>query len=317
LLFKSLLHSPVKLAICIPVYNHYVYPLANELAKQVAPYRSTIEIVILDDASDAIYSEKNRTLCHSVVKYIVLDHNIGRSRIRNRFLEYTNAVYMLFLDGDVNVRTKDFVARYYNLINYSTIEVAAGGHLYNEEKPAKKYQLRWKYGRLRETKQASDRREYPYKSFKTSNFIVSREILQTIRFNENIRGYGHEDTLFGFELKIRQYAIIHIDNPVHIEHYDTNTLFLKKVKQSVCTLATVNRELHADDRFVADVSLLRFIYIIYKKKLQIPLFLLSFPLTPIIRLLILGGVHSLRMLDFYKLLCAFRYCRKTDFRYTK
>ncbi|MFO7863971.1 MAG: glycosyltransferase [Salinivirgaceae bacterium] len=309
--------SAAKLAICIPVYNHYVYPLANELAKQAAPYRSTIEIIILDDASDPIYTKTNRLSCQPMVRYIVLDRNIGRSRIRNRFLEYTNASYMLFLDGDVNVRTPDFVARYYNLVNYSNIEVAAGGHLYDEEMPEKKYRLRWKYGRLRETKQPSERRKYPYKSFKTSNFIVARSILQTIRFNENIRGYGHEDTLFGFELKIRQYVIVHIDNPVHIEHYDTNILFLKKVKQSVCTLATVTKWLDADRRFVNDVSLLRFMNSICKKKLQIPFYVMSFPLTPIVRLLILSGVHSLRLLDLYKLLCAFRYCQMADFRCTK
>ena len=53
-------------------------------------------------------------------------------------------------------------------------------------------------------------------------------VLKDQGFNPLISGYGHEDTLFGFELEQNGIVIRHIDNPVLNAHLDSNTQFLYK-----------------------------------------------------------------------------------------
>lgn len=294
------------LTICIPVYQKIVYSLINELQKQSGSFGSKVKIVVLDDASDARISEINKKNIHESVDYVVLKNNIGRSRIRNHFLAYTKTPYLLFLDGDIVVRHADFVARYMHLIEYNNSKVVCGGHNYAPNRPTAKYLLRWKYGHMRETIDVQVRREKPYKSFKTSNFLISREVLSSIRFNENITSYGHEDTLFGFELKIRQIDIVHIDNPVYVEHYDTNKQFLDKVALSISNLAYINNYLQADSRFLNDVKLLSWIYKIKHRRCVWLFRTISLLFLPLTKLMLQAGCASMRILDLYKLTIAFR-----------
>ena len=54
-----------------------------------------------------------------------------------------------------------------------------------------------------------------------------------ISFNERLSGYGHEDTLFGYELNKNNIQIHHIDNPVLNGHLDTNEAFLLKTEEGL------------------------------------------------------------------------------------
>ena len=46
------------------------------------------------------------------------------------------------------------------------------------------------------------------------NLLAPKDIFQKIAFNEKLNGYGHEDTLFGVELKKEGVTMAHIDNPI-------------------------------------------------------------------------------------------------------
>ena len=64
----------------------------------------------------------------------------------------------------------------------------------------------------------------------TNNFLIKKKAFLSIRLNESIVGYGHEDTMFGIRLKENSVLIKHINNPViHIgledfEEYIDKTL---------------------------------------------------------------------------------------------
>ena len=44
--------------------------------------------------------------------------------------------------------------------------------------------------------------------------MISKTCFEQISFNEDLQGYGHEDTLFGYELDKKNIQIHHLDNPV-------------------------------------------------------------------------------------------------------
>ena len=96
-----------------------------------------------------------------------------------------------------------------------------------KRKTKKTQVLRWKYGRNREEKNASLRNQSPYQSFTAFNLLAPKDIFQKIAFNEKIDGYGHEDTLFGIELKKEGVTIAHIDNPIIHLGLDEHQVFIK------------------------------------------------------------------------------------------
>ena len=87
------------LSVCIPVYNFNVTSLVEELSKQVRNLEVQVEIIIIDDCSLEAFRQVNEKAC-SRETYIKLSENIGRSKIRNLFLEHAANEYLLFLDCD-------------------------------------------------------------------------------------------------------------------------------------------------------------------------------------------------------------------------
>jgi hypothetical protein len=77
--------------------------------------------------------------------------------------------------------------------------------------------LRWIYGRKREALTVNQRNKNVYLSFLTLNFLIHKDVFQSVSFNEDIPNMRHEDTLFSFELKKNDVPIKHIENPVY--HY--------------------------------------------------------------------------------------------------
>lgn len=294
------------LTVCIPVYNSLVFPLVNELLAQSQVFGGKVKILVIDDCSNVEFHDKNGAEFHDGVQYITLEENIGRSRIRNHFLKFVQTPYMLFLDGDVAIEHDDFIARYMELLHGNRAEVACGGHIYNFTKPERKYLLRWKYGITRETKSLERSLANPYQSFKTSNFLISTQILREIQFNENITGYGHEDTLFGHELRMRKVKVDHLQNPVHIHHFDTNKEFIAKVSQSVLSLAKVTEIVNADSRFANDVKLLKIICKIKRNGFAGFFAFIAWLKLPVLKWILSMGIGSMGLLDLYKLLFAFK-----------
>ncbi|MBP6355944.1 MAG: hypothetical protein KA303_01495, partial [Paludibacter sp.] len=101
----------------------------------------------------------------------------------------------------------------------------------NENNP--NYSLRLKYGRQREARSAMERGK---NNFSTFNFMISKSLFNSVRFDETIRGYGHEDMLFGHQLHELEHDFIQIENPLIHKGLDTNSVFLQKTEEATRNL---------------------------------------------------------------------------------
>ena len=62
----------------------------------------------------------------------------------------------------------------------------------------------------------------------TNNILIPKKIFEQVQFDESSRKYGHEDTLFGIELKQLNIPIQHIDNPIYHDGLESTEIFLQK-----------------------------------------------------------------------------------------
>ncbi len=227
------------LSILIPVYNFDVRPLVRELNEQAGLLDVPCEIYCLDDASAAAFKDMNRELTQlPQVRYEELSENIGRAGIRNRLAERAQYPYLIFMDCDSDLVSDDYLRSYLSLL--PTKDVLCGGRVYREAPPSDPdFYFHWWYGINREQRSALERAKDPHHGFMTNNFLIPKQIFKSIQFDESIRQYGHEDTLFGLRLKEEQIDIIHLDNPLEHIGLEKKEDFLRKSKQAVDNLAVL------------------------------------------------------------------------------
>ena len=291
------------LTVCIPVYNQNVERLISDLIAQAYPLNEDVSIVIIDDASSEEFQDQFNEL-RKFATIIQLEINIGRSKIRNAFLEYTSAEYLLFLDCDAQIVRPDFLSKYLEFIKVNKPKVLFGASIYQKETPPVNYRLRWKYGSTIESKSFQFRTSVPQLGFKTNNFLVHRKILKLYPFNELIKGYGHEDTLFGFELEQNGISICHIDNPVLNAHLDSNSQFLNKTDEALKNLFHI-WELSEKNRLLLERLVILKIYFKYERNLILSVTLGS--LMRPLRFLLELGISNLTLFNLYKLAYLFAF----------
>lgn len=287
------------ISICIPIYNFDVRELVKELQSQL---ENNSEIILIDDASKENFKKINRSLESEKVRYIELEGNIGRAKIRNLFIQYTINPYLIFLDCDAKILSKEYLENYRKAIDSET-QVICGGSVYNSILPDIKQVLRWKYGTKKESKTAEERTRNPYSSFMTSNFLIKTTLFKKLCFDERITQYGHEDTLFGIELKKNKITIQHIQNPVLNDDVDTNEEFIEKTELALASLFQITQ-------FYPDVTLLEKHILLLKiaskvQKWQLKWFfniLYSLFYLSIIKYLLRSKNPSLRVFDVYRLI---------------
>jgi len=240
------------LSILIPIYNCQCSKLVNDLHEQGVLNNIDFEIVCLDDKSDQEYIEANKNLGElEHVVYELLEENIGRARIRNLLAAKAKYNSLLFIDCDMAVDTDDFLTRYIEGIDGPGAVI--GGVAYELVVPNPEYILRWTYGRERESNSMEIRAKRPYASFMTGVFLIDKSSFDAIKFDESITRYGHEDTLFGAELKQQGIAVKHINNPLIHQGLEVNSAFVSKTEEAIQTLA----ELVQSGKIRNDVKLYR------------------------------------------------------------
>lgn len=256
------------LSILIPIYNYNAVPLVRNLHKQATALNITFEILLLDDASDNThYREENFVLKNlSNTKLIELPTKAGRSVARNFLAGQAQYDYLLFLDCDSEPVDDAFIKRYIPYCKGECV-VVCGGTAYKSEQPKQNRRLRWTYGTRAETKTAEERNKKPNTKFSTFNFLIEKKLFWSIRFNELLKNYGHEDTLFGFELRKRNCVIQHIDNPLYHTGIDENEVYLEKTRQGVENLKILYEKYPEHDLLIKDIRLLSVYAIIEKWKL--------------------------------------------------
>jgi glycosyltransferase involved in cell wall biosynthesis len=289
------------LSICIPIYNYNVTGLVKSLDEQAKASGFRYEIIVIDDCSSSEYKIINRDLVNTgSVLYLELNQNIGRSAIRNLFLNYVHFDYLLFLDCDSQVIDNQFIIKYLKHCNGAE-KVICGGTLYSTKPTGRKFKLRWKYGVYRECLSLEKRSKNPYLSFKANNFLIHKNVLAKNRFEEKLTKYGHEDSLFGYSLMQSKLEVININNPVIHDISEPYSEYLIKTGQALQNLYFISSKMKMGSDFKDMIRLLKVYAGIKKFYLQGPVLLLFLVSKPVIIFSFRMGIVSLFVFDFYKL----------------
>lgn len=222
------------------------------------------EIIFADDGSaDATARQRNAIIAQlPYCQYIERPKNVGRSAIRNFLAHTAHYSHLIFLDGDVAINRGNFVQTYLahridadviiGTLHFSRMQVACDtaediiGHTKRAKEETKKTtepvlyddNLKYRYEQQFLARHPIKKRmQQPYASFRTTNFMVRRDLLLAYPFDETFHEYGYEDTLFGKQLKEHGATLIHLDNAATIADYEDNATFVAKTEESLRTLA--------------------------------------------------------------------------------
>lgn len=285
------------LSILIPTYNYNVVPLVLELQKQCLECKIAFEIIVIDDDSKLFTTENQEINSLKNCRFEKLEKNIGRSAIRNLLSKKAAFDHLLFLDADTIPIHNNFISNYISQINEDE-KVVYGGIEYQKNKPQKAQILRWIYGNAREALSVEKRKENPYLSLLSLNFLIHKNIFKKVVFNENIPNLRHEDTLFSYNLMQKNVPIIHIDNPVCHLGLDDFEVAIRKENESLVALKhLIDTELLAVD-YVRISKLIRKI----KKVKLIPIFAVFHKIMRLVFLKNLASSNpSLFIFDLYRL----------------
>ena len=188
------------LSILLPIYNYNCSQLISSLHKQALDCKICFEIIAIEDGS-TIMTQENESACQRInTKYIKLEKNIGRSAIRNKLASESSYKWLLFMDCDSIIPSDDFIRKYiYNI--RSGYKIYCGGRIFpSRNEIFDDYILHWTVGTKREPN-VNDIDNDKDKHFLSNNFVINKSVFENIKFCETLKGYGHEDTLFGLELR--------------------------------------------------------------------------------------------------------------------
>jgi len=284
-----------QLSILIPTFNTVCVPLVQTLAAQAECIEGLEwEIIVADDGStDASCLSENEAIkeirnCYFFINKI----NIGRAAIRNALGRKAHYSWLLFLDSDVEIPSAYFLDNY--LVTIEAQSQSNGGlngsqrrlnrspfkpplalnggliasSLSHDQKVAEN--LRYRYEKACEHKlRAEERAKHPYRSFRSTNFIVSKEVFERCKFDEALTTYGYEDVLFGKSLRENGVQILHIDNPIAYTEYEDNAAFLAKTEEAMRTLSSLYSTL---DGYSPIISLCKTICRLHLQGLLVRLF---------------------------------------------
>ncbi|MDO9339143.1 MAG: glycosyltransferase family A protein [Bacteroidales bacterium] len=248
----------MKISLLIPVYDYDIVALVHSMKSALGKVPEFCEILIGDDGSSAEFREKYRSLKGDGVKVISSEKNIGRAAIRNRLALEAKGDFLLFIDADVMLpgTAEAYILKWLPMIAVS--RVLCGGTLYHESPPGDPDKLlRWKYGKKKEQRKAAERNKHPHASFSTFNVLIDKSVFAKIRFNEELKQYGHEDTLMGYQLKKAGIDIFHIDNGLMHEGLESNKEFLNKTKLGIENLSKLFDNVTDKKAFSETVRILR------------------------------------------------------------
>ena len=290
------------ISINIPVYNIEVNKLVLQLIEQAKKLDISFEIRVYDDCSTDDYKNRNRVISkYSNVVYFELKKNLGRSAIRNKMGADSKYKYLLFIDADSEIIKDDYLEIFMNSVESN--RVLCGGTVYKKEKPAEPEKLlRWFYGTKREAVSAEIRNSKKGFIITSNNFLIEKSVFEKIHFREEIKNYGHEDTLLGYDLFKNGIEISHINNPVEHTGLESSEQFIEKTKVALKSLFQITNELlKNENEFVEQVHFLNKYSRITKYIPAIFLRLLYKNCHSIIEKNLLGKNPRLFCFDLYKL----------------
>ena len=223
------------LSVLITIYHYNLYPLVQELHRQCSTLNINFEILTQDDASNSIHNLENEKInLLSNCSFISLEKNVGYRENKNILVSKSIYENLLILDGDCTLPFPNFIENYINQI--SNYEVVYGGRIHAEKAPSNQQMLRWKYGKFMEDQTVEQRNKNAYRATLFNNTLIKKTVFNQIKFDSSFKKYGHDDTLFSFELQKINAKINHIHNPVQHDDIDTNIVYIEKTKNSLDNL---------------------------------------------------------------------------------
>ena len=299
----------MKISLLIPVYDYDIVALVYSMKSALGKVPEFCEILIGDDGSSIEYRRKYHSLEGDGVKVISSEKNIGRAAIRNRLALEAKGDFLLFIDADAMLpgTAEAYMLKW--LPKMPVSRVLSGGTLYHESPPGDPDKLlRWKYGQRKEQRKAAERNKHPHAGFSSFNILIDKSVFSKIRFNEELKQYGHEDTLLGYQLNKAGIEILHIDNGLMHEGLESNKEYLNKTKLGIENLSKLYDRVTDKKAFSETVRILRIynrlnyfrltrlfakIFIMYRERMEIRLD---------------SSNISLRLFGFYKMcmFCTFR-----------
>lgn len=199
------------------------------------------EIIVADDGST------DEHLCHvnkeilelENARYIQRKENVGRAGIRNFLAKEASYEWILFIDSDMTMLLDDFILHYAELDN--SFKVAYGGYQLGNGTISN---LRYLYEKNAANKNApKHRNQNPYSNLHTANLLMNRQTALTHPFDERFKRYGYEDVLLGKRLQEAGISIVHIDNPLLFDKFESNNRFMQKTEEAMQTLYMFRTEL--------------------------------------------------------------------------
>lgn len=223
------------LSILIPQYSQEVTDLLERLEASIPKY-ITYEVVVANDNDQASYPMTQEWLNSRGFRFIQNSKNLGRSKNRNQLADASQYDLLLFIDEDMIPKNSACIERYHQALQNNNVVI--GGHIYEEQKPNSSYLLHWRYGSTTEAK-ASSKKEH--KSFSSAVFAIQKSCFNSIKFNETIVDYGHEDSLFGASLEQHNYQIEFIDEPCYHLGLYSNSDFVERSLTAIKTLYQIEQ----------------------------------------------------------------------------
>lgn len=227
----------VVLSVLVPFYGSDPSELLRDLAERAEGLADSVEIVCADDASPdprfgkaavAVAAEAG-----AAVTVLLAGRNRGRSRIRNLLAEAARGTHVLFLDGDMLVERREFLADYIALIRSGPVGIAFGGfdmELGVDDDPA--HDLHVWSSRRDHCLPAVERQRDPAKYAYTSNLLVRRDIMLGCPFSDAFRGWGWEDVDWAMRA-MKLSPIVQVDNPAVHRGFSSAEVLLGKYRESV------------------------------------------------------------------------------------
>ena len=281
------------LSICVPVYQYDARPLVRAVLAQAEAQGVEIELLLRDDHSPDGHLEDEHAALASELGFAFRQNasNLGRSATRNLLAREAQGTWLLFLDADGLPERDDFLVRYAEAAASGHADVFCGGTSYAAEPPAdRRLRLRYRYGVEREARTSAERARHPYAAFSSFNFLIRRAAFARVGFDEALRGYGHEDTLFGHRLREAGFGVSHLDNPLRHLGLEPRETFLAKSAEAVRQLAELRQRFPTLPARLADGYA--------KVSGAAPLLRRA---EPLLQRLLEAGVDDLRLFDAWRL----------------
>ena len=254
-LFLHTVMSNKALSILIPIYNSVCVKQVKELSAQAQQLNVDYEIIVADDDSPLKDLVRDNEAINDMpnCQYIIKPTNTGSAATRNFLAAKSRYPWLLFIDCDVEISNPSFL-RTYLLYIENDYDVINGG-IAVADIPQMGSNLRYIYEKAAEADHtAAKRQKQRYQEFRSTNFMIRRDVFLQNPFDERFTKSGYEDVLFGKRLKLNKATILHIDNPVSMTEFETNPDYVLKTERNLRTLYQFRSDLRGYSRLLTLVS---------------------------------------------------------------